>query len=58
MKITSSREAAMHGVWNPASLWISVFINLWLIAGCQGNGNIGEYFHCSLLLQNNNYLTL
>jgi hypothetical protein len=41
--ITSSRVLAMNGVWNPTTGWISVLISLWLIIGCSGKGNIGEY---------------
>jgi hypothetical protein len=33
----------MDGVWNPATGWISFLTSLWLIVGCLGNGNIGEY---------------
>lgn len=40
---TSSRVLAMNGVWNPATGWIIVLISVWLIVGCLGKGNIGEY---------------
>jgi hypothetical protein len=33
----------MNGVWNPATGWIIVLISVWLIVGCLGKGNIGEY---------------
>jgi hypothetical protein len=33
----------MNGVWNPAAGWIIVLISVWLIVGCLGKGNIGEY---------------
>jgi hypothetical protein len=42
-QITSSRVLAMNGVWNPTIGWINVLISLWLIVGCSGKGNIGEY---------------
>ena len=33
----------MNGVKNPATGWIIVLISVWLIVGCLGKGNIGEY---------------
>lgn len=51
-QITSSRVLAMNGVWNPATGWIIVLISAWLIVGCLGKGNIGEYlvlFTCLVL---------